>query len=278
MQITFSLLKSPNYPPQPGGRDTSWIGEKMLTANVIKAAISSETYLVRQISGLGKRRDFCCADTPAARATQKHSHRRTPTYFFKPQHLKLSSLSPPATGNVFLLRGGLSGVVHWSQPSVINCHNASKLTNGLCVKEGPLIYWPPLVDPQPIISIIREAFMSGHPLPLTLDFSVSPFTDSLEVAEKPLWVSFQHTWRRHTLLQPHKGACSIRTHTQCMLLDTLTSSPLSRSRRRDPYCNGSCDAGYRNVYARLTQTRTHARTHTHTHSCTHSLSLPVKYI
>lgn len=28
MQITFSLLKSPNYPPQPAGRDTSWIGEK----------------------------------------------------------------------------------------------------------------------------------------------------------------------------------------------------------------------------------------------------------
>lgn len=74
-----------------------------------------------------------------------HTHTHT-------QQLKLSSVSN-TPGNVFLLWGSLSGVVHWSQPSVINCHNASKLTNGLCVKEGPLIYWPPLVDPEPIISI-----------------------------------------------------------------------------------------------------------------------------
>lgn len=30
----------------------------------------------------------------------------------------------------------LSGAVHRRLPSVINCHNASKLTNGLCVKEA----------------------------------------------------------------------------------------------------------------------------------------------
>lgn len=178
----------------------------------------------------------------------------------------------------FLLRGGLSGVVHWSQPSVINCHNASKLTNGLCVKEGPLIYWPPLVDPQLIISIIRQAFMSGRPLPLTLDFSGSPFTDSLEVAEKPLWVSFQHIWRRHTLLQPHKGTFSMRTHTQCMLLDTLTSSPLSRSRRRDPYCNGGRDAGYRNMHAHLTRTHSNDQILSLTHTHTHSLCFPSSQI
>ena len=83
-----------------------------------------------------------------------YPHTRTHANTLKPQHLKRSSLSPNTPGNVFLLWGGLSGVFHWSQPSVINCHNASKLTNGLCVKEGPLIYWPPLVDPEPIISIM----------------------------------------------------------------------------------------------------------------------------
>lgn len=86
---------------------------------------------------------------PANRPTHIGMHTST----LKPQHLRLSSLSPSTPGNVFLLWGGVSGVVHWSQPSVINCHNASKLTNGLCVKEGPLIYWPPLVDPESIISI-----------------------------------------------------------------------------------------------------------------------------
>lgn len=54
-----------------------------------------------------------------------------------------------------------------SQPSVINCHNASKLTNGLCVKEGPLIYWPPLVDLKLIISIMAGfqawAFSPANP-------------------------------------------------------------------------------------------------------------------
>lgn len=78
----------------------------------------------------------------------KHTQHRTQTtetkaVLFLPTHEEM----------FFLLWGGLSGVVHWSQPSVINCHNASKLTNGLSVKEGPLIYWSPLVDPEPIISI-----------------------------------------------------------------------------------------------------------------------------
>lgn len=51
----------------------------------------------------------------------------------------------------------LSGVVHWSLPSVISCHKSSKLTNGLCVKGSPLIYWPPLIDSEPIISIMADS-------------------------------------------------------------------------------------------------------------------------
>lgn len=129
----------------------------MLPVNIIKAAAFSKIWKSKYRNG-----DFCCLDTPID-WTHWHNSMQPPhslqsptlahTNTLKPQHLKLSSLSPNTPGNVFLLWGGLSGVVHWSQPSVINCHNASKLTNGLCVKEGPLIYWPPLVDPEPIISI-----------------------------------------------------------------------------------------------------------------------------
>lgn len=88
---------------------------------------------------------------------------RTP----KPQRLELLSVSKHGRRCFSPLSRRLSGAVLGSQSSVINCHNASKLTNGLRVKEGPLIYQPPAVDPEPIISITR-AFMPLRSLPPTL--------------------------------------------------------------------------------------------------------------
>lgn len=99
------------------------------------------------------------------------ARKRTP----KPQRLKLLSVSKHGRRCFSSLSRRLSGAVLGSQSSVINCHNASKLTNGLRVKEGPLIYQPPAVDPEPIISITR-AFMPVRSLPPTL---VSRFAHAL---------------------------------------------------------------------------------------------------
>lgn len=157
-----------------------------------------------------------------------HSYKVPHTNTLKPQHLRLSSLSPNTPGNVFLLWGGLSGVVHWSQPSVINCHNASKLTNGLCVKEGPLIYWPPLVDPEPIISITAGfhvwASSAANPRFLCLTLHRFPGT-----CRNPFWtICVFSTCGGHvqttTILQPHRGTCTTWTHA-CFrtIKDTLTA-------------------------------------------------------
>lgn len=148
--------------------------------------------------------------------TLTQSHKNT----LKPQHLKLSSPSPNIQGNVFLLRGSLSGVVHRSrsQPSVINCHNASKLTNGLCVKEGPLIYWPPLVDLELIISIMAGfqawAFSPANPPFFCLTLHRFP-----ESCRKPLCLFDTCGADSHlTHIKVHV------THTYCMPLDTRTHS------------------------------------------------------
>ncbi len=136
----------------------------------------------------------------STKACNLHTLAKSCTPTLKPQHLKLSSLSPNTPGNVFLLWGGLSGVVHWSQPSVINCHNASKLTNGLCVKEGPLIYWPPLVDPEPIISITAgfHVWASSPANPRFLCLTLHNLQKSIVYN-----VYFQHIW--HT--------CADNNHT-----------------------------------------------------------------
>lgn len=161
---------------------------------------------------------------PAVLQSPTFAHNNT----LKPQHLKLFSLSSNTPGNVFLLWGGLSGVVHWSQPSVINCHNASKLTNGLCVKEGPLIYWPPLVDPEPIISI-TAGFHVWASSPANLRFLCLTLHRFPGTCRKALWIiCLFHTYgthvQTHTILQPQKDACALSTHTYCMLLDTRTHS------------------------------------------------------
>lgn len=149
----------------------------------------------------------------------------------------MSSLSPNTQGNVFLLWGGLSGVVHWSQPSVINCHNASKLTNGLCVKEGPLIYSPPLVDPELIISI-TAGFHACSFSPANPSISPSHFAQIPWKLQKAV-VSFQRVRCRPTL-QPHKGTCTIWPRTYCICLWTQGHTRFisynctaSRSQRRD---------------------------------------------
>lgn len=173
-------------------------------------------YLANQISSLEIGRFLLPGRTYRLNRHAKLHTRRNAHQHSKPQHLKLSSLSPNTLGNVFLLWGGLSGVVHWSQPSVINCHNASKLTNGLCVKEGPLIYWPPLVDPEPIISITAgfHVWASSPANPRFLCLASYRFPGS---CRKPLQVivRFQHVWRRPT---PHCSHILIRalcepTHT-----------------------------------------------------------------
>lgn len=161
--------------------------------------------------------------THSNKVTHTHTHKHTNT--LKQRHLRLSPNTP---GNVFLLWGGLSGVVHWSQPSVINCHNASKLTNGLCVKESPLIYWPPLIDPEPIISITAgfHVWASSPANPRFFCLTLRRFSGTCRSASRTQWLFDEcvQTWD-----QTHKGTCTVRTHTNCVLLDTGTRSlhPLS---------------------------------------------------
>lgn len=163
------------------------------------------------------------------------------TNTLKPQHLKLSSLSPNTPGNVFLLWGGLSGVVHWSQPSVINCHNASKLTNGLCVKEGPLIYWPPLVDPEPIISI-TAGFHVWASSPAKPPISLSHFAQISWNLSKGL----VENGYRHTPCNIKVCALYGHTHIVCFWTHFISHICIRKPQRRNLYYNViSCDAGRR---------------------------------
>lgn len=177
------------------------------------------------------------------------------------QHLKLS---PNIQGNVFLVWVGLSGVVHrsWSRPSVINCHNASKLTNGLCVKEGPLIYWSPLVDLELIISIMA-GFQGWAFSPANARFfglTLHRFPGS---CRKPYCLfstrdadpHFTHT-KVHVLHEPTRIVCLwTQGHTHFISYKCTAS----RSHRRD-------------TIVKVISSDIHAdfNTHDHTHSSTHS--------
>lgn len=141
-----------------------------------------------------------------------HSPTHPYSITLKPQRLN-SFLSSNKAGNVFLFHGGLSGGVYWSQPSVINCHNASKLTNGLCVKEGPLIYWPPLVDSEPIISI-------------TVSFHVWPSLPTNPQFHHLTLQEFLGTWREAYPTTRQYYAWQTKPHTYCVFLDTKTYSAI----------------------------------------------------
>lgn len=103
--------------------------------------------------------------------------------------------------------------------------------------------------------------MSGHPLLLTLDFSVSLCTDSQELAERACG---RCVFSTHMAYLSRNTSCKwVLYEATQMILDTrrhsISHNCMSKSQKRDSYNNViSSDAGSRNMHQRIhfTWTRT----------------------